>query len=207
MPSSSRGHDDGNSRVAKAFGHFRCGPYPYGMKSLLISVLASVLSFGPVAMARQDDLFSWLKLTSDVQEARLIEGLIWTLWFESGSPDIDRLIEAGNDAMGAGRYEDALARFTRVIERDPASSEGWNRRATLYYLMGNFDASVRDIQETLAREPRHFGALSGLGLINSALERWDSAVKAYEAALRVNPFLPGAKKNVEDLRKKLEQDI
>jgi cytochrome c-type biogenesis protein CcmH/NrfG len=73
--------------------------------------------------------------------------------------------------------------------------------------MGNFDASVRDIQETLAREPRHFGALSGLGLINSALERWDSAVKAYEAALRVNPFLPGAKKNVEELRKKLEQDI
>ncbi|MCX8231116.1 MAG: tetratricopeptide repeat protein, partial [Alphaproteobacteria bacterium] len=145
--------------------------------------------------------------TSDVQEARLIEGLIWTLWFESGSPDIDRLIEAGNDAMGAGRYGDALARFTRVIERDPAFAEGWNRRATLYYLMGNFDASVLDIQETLAREPRHFGALSGLGLINSALERWDSAVKAYEAALRVNPFLPGAKKNVEDLRKKLEQDI
>jgi hypothetical protein len=106
------------------------------MKSLLISVLASVLSFGPVAMARQDDLFSRLKLTSDVQEARLIEGLIWTLWFESGSPDIDRLIEAGNDAMGAGRYEDALARFTRVIERDPAFSEGWNRPATLWCFIG-----------------------------------------------------------------------
>jgi len=100
-----------------------------------------------------------------------------------------------------------LARFSRLIERDPTFAEAWNRRATLYYLMGNFDASVRDIQETLAREPRHFGALSGLGLINSALERWDSAVKAYEEALRVNPFLPGAKKNVEDLRKKLEQDI
>jgi tetratricopeptide (TPR) repeat protein len=177
------------------------------MKSLLISVLASVLSFGPVAMARQDDLFSRLKLTSDVQEARLIEGLIWTLWFESGNPEIDRLIEAGNDAMGAGRYDDALARFTRVIERDPAFAEGWNRRVTLYYLMGDLDASVRDIQETLAREPRHFGALSGLGLINLALEHWNSAVKAYDEALRVNPFLPGAKKNVEDLRKKLEQDI
>ena len=106
------------------------------MKSLLISVLASVLSFGPVAMARQDDLFSRLKLTSDVQEARLIERLIWTLWFESGSSDIDRLIEAGNDAMGAGRYEDALARFTRVIERDPAFSEGWNRPATLWCFTG-----------------------------------------------------------------------
>ena len=184
----------------------------HGMKRFLILVLVSVLAFGPVAMARQDDsrldvLFSRLQLTSDVQEARLIEGLIWTLWFESGSPDLDRLLEAGNDAMGAGRYDEALARFTWVIERDPTFAEGWNRRATLYFLMGDFDASVRDIQETLAREPRHFGALSGLGLINSALERWDSAVKAYEEALRVNPFLPGAKKNVEDLRKKLEQDI
>ena len=182
------------------------------MKTLLIVILASVLAFGPVAMARQDDgrldgLFLRLKLTSDVQEARLIEGLIWTLWLESGDPGIDRLIEAGNDAMGAGRYEDALAHFTRVIERDPAFAEGWNRRATLYYLMGNFDASVRDIQETLTREPRHFGALSGLGLINLALERWDSAVKAYEEALRINPFLPGARKNVEGLLKKLEQDI
>ena len=146
------------------------------MRHLLILVLASVLSFGQIAIARQDDsrlddLFSRLKCTSDVHEARLIEGLIWTLWLQSGSPDIDRLIEAGNDAMGAGRYDDALGRFTRVIERDPAFAEGWNRRATLYYLMGNFDASVRDIQETLLREPRHFGALSGLGLINSELER------------------------------------
>ena len=73
--------------------------------------------------------------------------------------------------------------------------------------MGNFEASVRDIQETLAREPRHFGALSGLGLINSALERWDSAVKAYEEALRVNPHLPGARQNIEDIKKKIEQDI
>jgi tetratricopeptide (TPR) repeat protein len=182
------------------------------MKRFLILVLASVLAFAPVAIARQDDsrldeLFSRLQVTTDVREARLIEGLIWTLWFESGSPDLDRLLEAGNDAMGAGRYDEALARFSRLIERDPTFAEAWNRRATLYYLMGNFDASVRDIQETLAREPRHFGALSGLGLINSALERWDSAVKAYEEALRVNPFLPGAKKNVEDLRKKLEQDI
>jgi len=171
-----------------------------------------MLVFGAAASARQDDsrldeLFMRLQTTADAQEAELIEGLIWTLWFQSGDPDTDRLLASGNDAMGAGRYDEALARFSRVIERDPTFAEGWNRRATLHYLMGNFDASVRDIQETLAREPRHFGALSGLGLINTALERWDSAVKAYEEALRVNPFLSGAKSNIEDLRKKLEQDI
>jgi len=171
-----------------------------------------MLVFGAAASARQDDsrlddLFMRLQTTADAQEAELIEGLIWTLWFQSGDPDTDRLLASGNDAMGAGRYDEALARFSRVIERDPTFAEGWNRRATLHYLMGNFDASVRDIQETLAREPRHFGALSGLGLINTALERWDSAVKAYEEALRVNPFLSGAGSNIEDLRKKLEQDI
>jgi len=171
-----------------------------------------MLVFGAAASARQDDsrldeLFMRLQTTADAQEAELIEGLIWTLWFQSGDPDTDRLLASGNDAMGAGRYDEALARFSRVIERDPTFAEGCNRRATLHYLMGNFDASVRDIQETLAREPRHFGALSGLGLINTALERWDSAVKAYEEALRVNPFLSGAGSNIEDLRKKLEQDI
>jgi tetratricopeptide (TPR) repeat protein len=182
------------------------------MKRLCILILASMLVFGAAASARQDDsrldeLFMRLQTTADAQEAELIEGLIWTLWFQSGDPDTDRLLASGNDAMGAGRYDEALARFSRVIERDPTFVEGWNRRATLHYLMGNFDASVRDIQETLAREPRHFGALSGLGLINTALERWDSAVKAYEEALRVNPFLSGAGSNIEDLRKKLEQDI
>lgn len=182
------------------------------MKRLCILILASMLVFGAAASARQDDsrldeLFLRLQTTADAQEAELIEGLIWTLWFQSGDPDTDRLLASGSDAMGAGRYDEALARFSRVIERDPTFAEGWNRRATLHYLMGNFDASVRDIQETLAREPRHFGALSGLGLINTALERWDSAVKAYEEALRVNPFLSGAKSNIEDLRKKLEQDI
>lgn len=196
----------------KTVGPIRGGSYPGRMKRLCILIIAGMLAFGAAASARQDDsrldeLFTRLQTTSDVQEARLIEGLIWTLWFQSGDPDIDRLLESGNDAMDAGRYDEALARFSRVIERDPTFAEGWNRRATLFYLMGDFDASVRDIQETLAREPRHFGALSGLGLINAALERWDSAVRAYEEALRVNPFLPGAKSNIEDLRKKLEQDI
>ncbi|MDA0367137.1 MAG: tetratricopeptide repeat protein [Proteobacteria bacterium] len=185
------------------------------MKRFIFAVLAGLLLLAQLqstAFARQDDarlteLFSRLQQTGDEQEARLIEGLIWRLWFESGSPDTDRLIQAGNDAMGAGRFEEALNRFSRVIEVDPSFAEGWNRRATLYYLMGNYEASVRDIQETLLREPRHFGALSGLGLINSTLERWESAMKAYEEALRVNPHLPGAKKNVEDIKKKMEQDI
>ena len=185
------------------------------MKNTVLALFIGLaLLIQPVgsALARQDDvrlpeLFSRLQQTADLQEARLIEGLIWSLWFESGYLAIDRMIAAGNDAMGAGRFDEALNRFSRVIETDPTFAEGWNRRATLYYLMGNFEASVRDIQETLAREPRHFGALSGLGLINSALERWDSAVKAYEEALRVNPHLPGARQNIEDIKKKIEQDI
>ena len=178
--------------------------------TLLVGVFLAVSAapgFARQDDARLDELFSRLKQTSDQQEARLLEGLIWTLWFESGDPEIDRLLSAGNDAMGAGRFDQALGMFTRVIERDPTFAEGWNRRATLYYLMGRYEESVRDIQETLIREPRHFGALSGLGLINTTLERWESAIKAYEEALRVDPHLPGAKQNIEDLKKKIEQSI
>lgn len=179
---------------------------------VLMTAAVIVLAVAGSASARQDDerldeLFARLKQTADPQEARLIEGLIWALWFETGNPETDRLLEHGNAAMGAGRYEQALKDFSEVIERDPDLAEGWNRRATLYYLMGNFDASVADIQQTLAREPRHFGALSGLGLVNAALERWDSAVRAFEEALKVNPHLPGAKENISNLKKHLGRDI
>lgn len=180
------------------------------LASALLLVIAVFAAGSPSARqddARLDELFRRLQETVDQREARLIEGLIWTLWFESGDPETDRLLAAGNDAMGSGRHEEALRLFDRVIERDPSFAEGWNRRATLHYLMGDFDASVRDIQETLIREPRHFGALSGLGLINTALERWESAIEAYEAALKVAPLLPGAKRNIEEIKKRLNQDI
>jgi tetratricopeptide (TPR) repeat protein len=99
--------------------------------------------------------------------------------------------------------EAALEHFTRVIEALPDFAEGWNKRATVNYLLGRFDASVIDIQKTLTLEPRHFGALSGMALINLSLDREREALKAFEAAMRVHPNLPGAETHIRELREKI----
>ncbi len=96
--------------------------------------------------------------------------------------------------------------LTRVDRLAPSSPEGWNRRATSRYLAGDFAGSVADIQRTLELEPRHFGALSGLGLIYSQLEDPERAVAAFEAALEINPHLPGARANIQHLRELLVGD-
>ena len=85
----------------------------------------------------------------------------------------------------------------------PDFSEGWNKRATVYFLMKKFDQSVKDIAQTLRLEPRHFGALSGLGLINQAIGQTGAAIKAYEQALGLNPHLFGLKEKIERLKKLL----
>ncbi|MFQ5902310.1 MAG: tetratricopeptide repeat protein [Candidatus Binatia bacterium] len=105
--------------------------------------------------------------------------------------------------MSRRNYEEALVSFNKVVEADPDFAEGWNKRATVYYLMGEFVASVRDIERTLTLEPRHFGALSGLGLIYLALGEDRLALEAFEAALKVNPHLPGAQAHAEEVRWRL----
>lgn len=185
------------------------------MLGRLTAVLLILLGFAMAAndaTARQDDkrldaLFERLQKTADPQEAHMIEGLIWTIWFRSGDTTRDRLLERGNDAMGAGKLSDAMAQFNMVIEADPNLAEGWNRRATLNFMLGNLDASVKDIERTLALEPRHFGALSGLGMIYVQREQYEAALKAFERGLKVNPHMQGARQNIQDLRKRIGQDI
>lgn len=112
----------------------------------------------------------------------------------------------GIEAMSSGDYGAALDAFNRVVETEPEFAEGWNKRATVYYLIGDFGASVRDIERTIALEPRHFGALSGLGLIYRAVGEDLPALKAFEAALKVNPYLRGARKHSEELRRRLSRN-
>jgi tetratricopeptide (TPR) repeat protein len=151
-----------------------------------------------------DSLFGALHATTEAGEARRIERQIWQLWIASGSDTIDLLMHRGAQAMAQGDYQVALDMFDRIVELDPEFAEGWNKRATLYYLMGAFEASVADIQRTLGLEPRHFGALSGLGMIYSALDDDERALKAYRKALEANPHLSGARAAVIRLRKKLK---
>ena len=168
---------------------------------------AALLLPGP-AIADQNDrrldgLFERLHAAPGAGDAKAIEQQIWQIWLESDDATVDRLMQQGIAAMHLRQLDLALDRFDRMVERAPAFAEGWNKRATVYYLMGDFEASVVDIERTLGLEPRHFGALSGLGLIYDAIDQPRAALRSFEAALRLNPHLESIRGRVEELRRVL----
>ncbi len=180
------------------------------MKRLVpvLALLAAVV-FAPALEARQDDsrldsLFARLQITDNAAEANGIEAMIWGIWTDAEDDELDRLMAAGIGAMSTGRFGSALESFNAIIERDPEFAEGWNKRATLYYLMGRLDDSIADVERTLALEPRHFGALSGLGLIYTALEDAEAALTWFELAIEVNPHMPSVVLRAAILRKMLK---
>jgi tetratricopeptide (TPR) repeat protein len=171
-------------------------------------VLFLTLAFASPIRADQSDwrlnqMFERLRQTTIEGEAAQLEASIWQLWMRSENEDTNILMRLGVNAMNSGDYPAALRAFDRMVKDDPNFAEGWNKRATLHYLMDNYDASVADIERTLALEPRHFGALSGLGMINMELNNDKGALRAFEAALKVHPYLRGARHHVEELKKKL----
>ena len=122
---------------------------------------------------------------------------LWLIWSRSGDRTVDRLLARGVDQMSQGALPAAEATFTRVVQRRPAFAEGWNKRATVRYLMGRDEASLKDCDEVLKRNPLHFGALSGMAQIH--LRRGDPqrALQAYERALQANPNLDGGPQMLE----------
>lgn len=152
---------------------------------------------------RLDPLFAELAAAPTPEDAAPIEQTIWKIWLLSGNGAVDANMLRGLQAMEVSDNEAALEYFTKVVEVSPDFAEGWNKRATVNYLLGRFDAAVIDIQKTLELEPRHFGALSGMALINLALDREREALKAFEAAMRVHPNLPGASTHIRELREKI----
>ena len=181
----------------------RCG------KPLLGAMAAAALLALPwCAAADQTDsrlapLFEILRSATTPARIGYAERFIWRIWHESGREDVDRLMETGVEEMGSGRLRESIATFARIIDLAPGFAEGWNKRATAYYLAGELDASVRDVERTLALEPRHFGALSGLGLIRLAQGDDAGALRAFEATLDVHPRAPAARYHVLRLRAKL----
>lgn len=130
---------------------------------------------------------------------------LWLLWARSGEAEIDRLMAAGVEQMQAGRHPEAVATFTEVIRRKPDFAEGWNKRATVHYLAGDYRKSLADCGEVVKRNPSHFGALSGYGQVYFRLEDYDQAIRWWKRALRVNPNMTGVEINIkgtEELVKK-----
>lgn len=124
------------------------------------------------------------------------EAELWRIWCRSGSPQIDRLLRQGIEAMERRDLGEARALFTTIIERAPDFAEGWNKRATLRYMAEDFAGSIADCEETLARNPTHFGALSGQGLCHMALGQYREAVALFRRVLAVHPHLTSASRNL-----------
>ena len=117
---------------------------------------------------------------------------------------VNRLMAQGVIAMQRGALDRALDRFDEITRRAPDFAEGWNKRATILYVMGRHRESVADVQQVLNLEPRHYGALSGLGLILVALGREEDALKWLRRALELNPYLDGIRVLADDLGERLK---
>lgn len=182
-----------------------------GAPALALSLLLpALLALGtPPAAADQTDprlapLFDLLKTTKSPIEAQAVEQEIWSLWMTSKEETVNLLMHRGIDAMSAEDLKTALKVFSQMVEIAPDFAEGWNKRATVLYLLGAYPESIADIDRTLELEPRHFGALSGLGLCNAEMEHDEAALDAFERALAVNPHMDGVRANAELLRKRIE---
>jgi tetratricopeptide (TPR) repeat protein len=139
--------------------------------------------------AALDELFAQLKVAQTPQEASDLTAEIWTMWFSPDVPELANRMSKASVTMSAGDFTTTLSLLSDIVRDYPDYAEGWNQRATLYYVMGNLDASLADIEKVLALEPRHFGALSGRVMIYLKQGKRGDALKDMIAALAIDPYL------------------
>jgi tetratricopeptide (TPR) repeat protein len=155
--------------------------------TLSVSLLLTTLGGAWAQSAeRLDQLFTALAGAGE-DEWEAIETDIWVEWSHSGSAAMDLLLERGRQAMAAGDSEAAIAHLSALIDHAPDFPEGWNARATAYFQAGLYGPSLADIRQVLALEPRHFGALAGLGLILEEIGEEAGALEAYRLGAEVHP--------------------
>ena len=152
---------------------------------------------------RLDDLFQTLQTSSDDGKLLEVETDIWKIWYESGEAEIDSLMLEAGELMGSGNLAAAETIYADVIKQAPAFSEGWNRRATVRFYQSDYDGSLADIEQTLKLEPRHFGAIWGLGMILGLQQDYERAIGAFEKLLEIKPNSRDARPRIEMLKQAL----
>jgi tetratricopeptide (TPR) repeat protein len=165
---------------------------------------------GAMALAKTGVMADVPKLAAALRDddplvRKLAERSMWEVWSRSGDAAVDRLLASGIEQMSAREGELAVQTFTEVIRRRPDFAEGWNKRATMYYLMGEYQKSLADCDEVMKRNPYHFGALSGYGMIYLQLDQPAKALDYFQRALKVNPNLDSINETVEMLKPLLIQ--
>jgi tetratricopeptide (TPR) repeat protein len=160
---------------------------------------------GLAIVGRMEDAPKLIAALRDADERvrAVAELALWAVWSRSGDARVDELFSKGVAEMGEQRFPEAIATFTRIIELKPGFAEGWNKRATAYFLAGEFRRSLMDCDEVIKRNPQHFGVLSGYGQIYLRLDQPEKALEYFRRALAVNPNLEG----VQGLADKLDSII
>jgi tetratricopeptide (TPR) repeat protein len=152
------------------------------------------------ATADAPALLAGLRDADDVVRA-LAENSLWQVWSRSGDAAVDGLFQIGVEQMQRGAGPAAIETFTQIIRQKPDFAEGWNKRATVYFLMGEYEKSLKDCDEVMKRNPHHFGALAGYGQIYLRLNQPERALDYFQRALTVNPNLAGVEDAVEQLKR------
>ena len=154
-----------------------------------------------------DKLFDQLKSTTSYQESKEIESKIWELWTTHPSENsLTALLADGSFYMSQNKLETAYETFTKTIELDPNWPEAWNKRATVLYLMGKYELSQADIDKVLELEKRHFGALSGQGLVQTALNNYQKAIESYIEVHKVHPYMKSPLIMIEKLQLQIKKE-
>ena len=185
-------------------------PQIFGLFWAILGIIAVATTVPVPACADQndpqlDDLFIALQASPSETQAANIELEIWTRWGDHPSdPFANRQMKKGIELMNSGHLGAAEDVFSRIINSHPDFAEAWNKRATIRFFRGNDTGSASDILQVIKLEPRHFGALSGLGMIRVRAGDFEGALKAYKAAQRMNPYLPQIKAIIDQLGKKLK---
>jgi tetratricopeptide (TPR) repeat protein len=152
-------------------------------------------------------LFTQLLNEVDSESSMAIEGQIWQHWLSAPDENSANLLAQISNAMGVRKFKIALWLSNQLIDSYPDFAEGWNKRATIHYLMGKNAESVADIRETVRLEPRHFGAISGLGMIFLRENNFSAALQAFEQVLVISPASNNAKRSVERVRREMGREI
>ena len=165
--------------------------------------LAAVQRLAEVGTMQDTDALL-LRLVDDAEQVRAeATAALWQIWSRSGDKQIDALFARGTAQMEQQALQEALKTFTEVVQRKPEFAEGWNKRATVLFLLGENEKSLRDCDEVLRRNPKHFGALSGAGQIHFKLDQPQKALDFLQRALKVNPNLSGLERMLPMLEQQL----
>ena len=180
------------------------------LSSLILIIFLSLFNstlFADQNDFRLDNLFKELNSANDQENIKDLISDIWKIWYHADDPKVIEYFEKGIQAMELKNYPLAIRFFNNLIDIEPNFAEAWNKRATVHFIMGNFDKSMNDIKKTLELEPRHFGALDGMSLIFIYQKDYEQAIGVYDKMLEIFPHSINIIEKKETLLSLISQSI